>query len=491
MTEGQDELRLLADTPVEQLPGAHPDLRNYRTVPGATRRGGDAGGSNRRRTITRRRTKKGETMEQMAQNTALAPAAEGAAQSNTGPLVIVTILFFMWGLLTSLNDVLIPHLKAIYTLTYVQAMLVQFCFFGAYFIVSLPAGVLIRKIGYQKGAVTGLLIAAAGCALFYPASRSGYGLFLFAFFVLASGITILQVAANPYVTVLGAARTASSRLTLTQAFNSLGTTVGPAVGGMLILSAGALGASGLALLSATDLEAYRAREIATVQGPYLVLAGTLAVLAVLFAAARLPKISHAVDPVGTPAGKGSAWAHRHLVLGTLAIFLYVGGEVSIGSFLINFLGERDVAGLNPAAAAHYVSLYWGGALVGRFIGFAVMRYVSPGKTLAFNALGAIVLVLAAIFGHGQVAMWAILAVGLCNSIMFPTIFSMALHGLGKFTGQGSGILCMAIVGGALVPFGQGALADRIGLQWSFFVPAACYLFILYFGVKYAGLHRES
>jgi FHS family L-fucose permease-like MFS transporter len=414
-----------------------------------------------------------------------------SSTSQTGPLVIVTILFFMWGLLTSLNDVLIPHLKAIYTLTYLQAMLVQFCFFGAYFIVSLPAGMLIKKIGYQNGAVTGLLIAAAGCALFYPASHSGYALFLFAFFVLAAGITILQVAANPYVTVLGPAKTASSRLTLTQAFNSLGTTVAPTVGGLLILSVTAIGADQLALLPAAEQAAHRAKEIATVQGPYLALAAALAVLAVLFAIARLPKISHADDSSAVVDGKGSATAHRHLVLGAIAIFVYVGGEVSIGSFLINFLGEGNVAGLAPAQAAQYVSLYWGGAMIGRFIGFAVMRYVSPGKTLAFNAAGAIVLILAAIFGHGAVAMWAILAVGLCNSIMFPTIFSMALHGLGKFTGQGSGILCMAIVGGALVPFAQGLMADTIGLQLSFFVPAACYGFILYFGMKYADLHRTA
>ncbi len=423
-------------------------------------------------------------METSANTTAtLAPDANGG--SNTMPLVIVTILFFMWGLLTSLNDVLIPHLKSIYTLTYLQAMLVQFCFFGAYFIVSLPAGMLIKKIGYQNGAVTGLLIAAAGCALFYPASKGGYGLFLFAFFVLASGITILQVAANPYVTVLGSPRTASSRLTLTQAFNSLGTTVAPFLGGMLILSAAALGADELARMSAAEQASYRAAEAATVQGPYLALAGALALLAMLFAIARLPKITYTAEANE----KGSVTSHRHLVLGAVAIFVYVGGEVSIGSFLINFLGESNIAGLNHAAAANYVSLYWGGALVGRFIGFAVMRYVSPGKTLAFNALGAIALIVTAIVGDGQVAMWAILAVGLCNSIMFPTIFSMALHGLGKFTGQASGVLCTAIVGGALVPFVQGALADTIGLQLSFIVPAACYGFILFYGVKYANLHK--
>ena len=419
--------------------------------------------------------------------------ASGSGERNTGPLIIVTILFFMWGLLTSLNDVLIPHLKSVYTLTYVQAMLVQFCFFGAYFVVSLPAGALIKRIGYQKGAVTGLVIAALGCALFYPAASSGYGVFLLAFFVLASGITILQVAANPYVTELGNPETASSRLTLTQAFNSLGTTIAPALGGMLILGGVVLGATELAALSAADQAAYRAKEAAMVQGPYLALAAALLALAVLFALARLPKITHAepVASVGAGEGKPSALSHTHLVLGAIGIFLYVGGEVSIGSFLINFLAEPSIAGMTHAQAANYVSFYWGGAMVGRFIGFAVMRKVSPGKALAFNAAASIALILVAIFGSGKVAMWAILAVGLCNSIMFPTIFSMALHKLGGLTGQGSGILCMAIVGGALVPFAQGFLADTIGLQMSFVVPAACYLFILFFGLKYAGMYRKE
>ena len=414
----------------------------------------------------------------------------GTSHKRAGPLVIVTILFFMWGLLTSLNDVLIPHLRAVYTLSYVQAMLVQFCFFGAYFIVSLPAGMLIRKIGYQSGAVAGLVIAAAGCALFYPAATRGYALFLFAFFVLAAGITTLQVAANPYVTALGDPRTASSRLTLTQAFNSLGTTVAPTLGGMLILSgAGALAADRIHLLPAAQQALYRAKEAATVQGPYLALAGTLLLLAILFAAARLPRIVHHDD--AEAAGLRALLSHRNLVLGAIGIFLYVGGEVSIGSFLINFLGDDTVAGLTPAAAAHYVSYYWGGAMVGRFIGFAVMRRVSPGKALAFNAACAIAFILTAIFSHGHVAMWAILAVGLFNSIMFPTIFSMALHRLGNLTGHASGVLCMAIVGGALVPFAQGVAADSVGLHWSFLVPAACYTFILYFGLAHAGMYRAG
>jgi FHS family L-fucose permease-like MFS transporter len=429
-------------------------------------------------------------MEHITQH---APLQQARAQTgNTGPLIIVTTLFFMWGLLTALNDVLIPHLKALYTLSYTQAMLVQFCFFGAYFLVSLPAGMLIKKIGYQSGAVTGLVVAAAGCALFYPASNSGYALFLFGFFVLASGITILQVAANPYVTVLGDARTASSRLTLTQAFNSLGTTIAPSLGGVLILSGSTLGVAELARLLPSEQVVYRASQAASVQMPYLALAGALLLLALMFAFARLPKIDHVDDGVLQleSVSKRSVLAHPHLLMGTIGIFLYVGAEVSIGSFLINFLGEPQIAGLTPAVAAHYVSYYWGGAMVGRFIGFAVMRYVSPGKALAFTAASSIALIMVACFGSGHTAMWAILAVGLCNSIMFPTIFSMALFRLGKLTGQASGILCMAIVGGALVPFGQGLLADTIGLQMSFLLPVACYAFILYFGVKFAELYKS-
>ena len=431
-------------------------------------------------------------MESVSQARVIASLHDSAA-NNTGPLVIITILFFMWGLLTSLNDVLIPHLKAVYTLTYVQAMSVQFCFFGAYAIVSLPAGMLIKKIGYQKGAVTGLMVAALGCALFYPASRGGFALFLLAFFVLAAGITVLQVAANPYVTALGDPRTASSRLTLTQAFNSLGTTVAPALGGMLILSGVVISAGDLAKLPLAEQAAYHAKEATAVQGPYLALAAALLALAVLFALARLPKIGQADDEAGVAGESGTqtVLSHSNLLLGAIGIFLYVGGEVSIGSFLINYMGEPQIAALATADAAQYVSYYWGGAMVGRFIGFAVMRYVSPGKALACNAAVSIVLILYAAFGGGHAAMWAILAVGLFNSIMFPTIFSMALHQLGRFTGQASGILCMAIVGGALVPFAQGLVADSAGVQVSFLVPAACYTFILFFGLKFAGMYKSK
>ncbi len=415
-----------------------------------------------------------------------------ANQNYTGPLVIITILFFMWGLLTAMNDVLIPHLKNVYTLTYTQAMMVQFCFFFAYAVVSLPAGALIRKIGYQNGAVTGLIIAGFGCFLFYPASMSTYTLFLIAFFILAAGITVLQVAANPYVTVLGPARTASSRLNLTQAFNSLGTTIAPALGGLLILAA-AGEVIDPALMSEADTAAAKAKEAAAVQMPYLVLAGSLIALAVFFKLAKLPQITHEDDSAATaqPTEKGSIFKQPHLILGALGIFMYVGGEVAIGSFLVNFFGESNIAGLKEHQAAAYVSFYWGGAMIGRFIGFVVMRYVQPGKVLAFNCLAAIALILCAVFFDGKVAMWSIIAVGLCNSVMFPTIFSMALHKLGALTSQGSGLLCVAIVGGAIVPLLQGVLADTIGIQLSFLLPAVCYAYILFYGIKYANLYRGA
>ncbi len=426
-------------------------------------------------------------MNQMTSTPAIktAPSQHAPRANNKTPLIIVTVLFFMWGLLTALNDVLIPHLKAIYQLNYVEAMLVQFCFFGAYFIVSLPAGFLIKRIGYQNGVVTGLFVAAIGCALFYPASVSGYSLFLIAFFILASGITILQVAANPFVTVLGDESTASSRLTLTQAFNSLGTTIAPALGGFLILSAGKLAPQDLAALTSADQVQYHLHEAASVQIPYLILAAALFALGLAFKFAKLPVISSDADSSSrTNAKQKSIFSHTRLVFGVIAIFVYVGGEVSVGSFMVSFLGDHRVASLPAAVAAGYASFYWGGAMVGRFIGFAVMRVISPGKVLAFNASMSIVLILTAMSSTGPVAMWAILLVGLCNSIMFPTIFSMALYKLGDQTGQGSGLLCMAIVGGAVVPFAQGYFADTINLQASYLVPAACYIYIVFYGLKY-------
>lgn len=407
-------------------------------------------------------------------------------QSYLGSLSILTSLFFIWGFITCLNDILIPHLKAVFTLNYTQAMLIQFCFFTAYFVVSVPSGYLVERIGYKGGIVAGLTIAGCGCLLFYPAAGlHSYPLFLSAFFVLASGITLLQVAANPYVTVLGPAETASSRLTLTQAFNSLGTTLAPYVGALLILSTAVKSADEIKLLNPEELSAYQAVEAAAVQNPYLFLASVLFVLAAIFAALKLPKITAEVRQTSAAADdRDSAWQYPHLVLGAAAIFMYVGGEVSIGSFLVNFLGEPGIAGLAEQDAGKYVSFYWGGAMVGRFVGAAVMQKVRPANALAFNAVSAAALLSLTMLSSGPLAMWSLLAVGLCNSIMFPTIFSLAVGGLGRHTGQGSGILCAAIVGGAILPVIQGAFADKLGIQHAFFVPLLCYVYIAYYGWRY-------
>ena len=340
-----------------------------------------------------------------------AKAAEGQEQgTQTFAFIAMTCLFFFWGFITVLNDILIPFLKESFDLNYTQAMLVQFCFFGAYFIVSPFAGRLIDKVGYQQGIVLGLLTTAAGCILFYPsASFHMYGLFLFAFFVLASGITILQVAANPYVAALGPEKTAASRLNLAQAANSLGTTVGPIIGASLILGVVAADAS-------------------AVQGPYLMIAGLLIAAALVFRNIKLPKLAH-VEATGEESD-GNIWEHRSLVLGALAIFLYVGGEVSIGSFLVNYFSESSIAGMSTADAGEMVAYYWGAAMIGRLVGAVLMNYVAATKYLAVNALIAIIMIIVSMNSTGDVAMWSILAVGFFNSIMFPTIFTLAVKGLG-------------------------------------------------------------
>jgi FHS family L-fucose permease-like MFS transporter len=423
-----------------------------------------------------------------------APASTAQGTNNTGKsylssLVILTSLFFMWGFLTCLNDILIPHLKSVFDLNYTQAMLIQFCFFGAYFIISFPSGKIVEALGYQKGIVVGLLTAAVGTLLFYPAAAwRSYPMFLVALFVLASGITLLQVAANPYVAILGKPETASSRLNLTQAFNSLGTTIAPYFGALMILSVVVKTANQLKAMTTQEIESYRLAEAAAVQSPYLLLASVLFVIAAVFAFIKLPKIEAA--DAGSSSGEASfddrhqsAWGYRHLVFGAIGIFVYVGAEVSIGSFLVNYLGQPFIAGLKEADAGKFVSFYWGGAMVGRFIGSAVERKVRPGTVLAFNSFMAVVLVITTMLTSGAVAMWSILAIGLFNSIMFPTIFSLAIDGLGKHTGEGSGILCMAIVGGAIIPLLQGVLADKIGIHHAFLLPVLCYLFIAYYGVK--------
>ena len=405
----------------------------------------------------------------------LSPVPAENAHSEQAPnytfaLTSLTTLFFMWGFITCLNDILIPHLKGVFDLSYSQAMLVQFCFFGAYFLVSVPSGYLIKRLGYQKGIVLGLVIAAIGCALFYPAAALfSYPVFLFALFVLASGITLLQVSANPYVSNLGPVKTASARLNLTQAFNALGTTVAPFFGALLILDQ-----ASQALSAAESADA--------VKLPYLLLASALLVLAAIFAWLKLPDLQEQSNSDPLSVADSSVWQHRHLVLGVGAIFLYVGAEVAIGSFLVSFLSLETIAGLSEHQAAHYIAYYWGGAMVGRFIGAGLLHRIDAGKMLAFNAIMAVSLLVVTLLASGALAMWAILLVGLCNSIMFPTIFSLAINQLKQHTSQGSGLLCLAIVGGAIVPLLQGVLADQYGVQLSFALPVICYLYIAYYGV---------
>jgi len=397
------------------------------------------------------------------------------------PLAIVTTLFFMWGFLTCLNDILVPHLKSIFDLSYARVMLVQFAFFSAYFLFSVPWSKVVNRIGYQRTMVVGLLTMALGAFLFLPAaSAASYPLFLTALVVLATGITGLQVSANPYVVVLGKPETASSRLDLTQAFNSLGTTIAPKLGGLLILATAPMAMEELHQLSPHALHAYRVQEAASVKMPYTVICVALVLLAVVIGTFKLPKIEHAEHRSGVD---DSIWKHPNLILGAVGIFAYVGAEVSIGSFLVNFFGLPEIAGFSAKTAAGFVSFYWAGAMIGRFLGAGLLRRIKPGNLLGLCAICAATLVSVSMALGGHTAMWSILSVGLFNSIMFPTIFSLGVAELGPLTGTGSGILTMAIVGGAVLPVIQGVIADHVGIHHAFFLPLLCYLYILFYGLS--------
>ena len=490
-----------------------------------------------------------------SRSTAVSP---DAPPSYTVPLAIVTTLFFIWGFLTCLNDILVPHLKSIFDLNYQQVMLVQFAFFGAYFLFSIPSAKIIDWIGYQRSMVIGLLTMGAGAFLFVPAAKvPSFGFFLSALIVLAAGITLLQVAANPYVTVLGPAKTASSRLNLTQAFNSLGTFLAPFFGGLLILSAAPKAMNEIRAMAPDALQAYRLHEAATVKTPYVGLGIALVVLAIAISSFKLPKIPQAQHKVGEKVND-SVWRHPNLILGAIGIFVYVGAEVAIGSFLVNYFSQPEIGGFTEKVAASFVAFYWGGAMIGRFIGSALLAgakaaymglvaavaamlvvisypvsgYVNVGGQTGFLAflwkvvwvlvtarplfvLVAVVALIATIaaalrggqvtaktnlllgafaistsilvgismLSSGQFAMWSIILVGFFNSIMFPSIFTLGVAELGPLTGDGSGIMIMAIVGGAIIPLAQGAIADRIGIHHAFFLPVICYLYILYFALS--------
>lgn len=449
----------------------------------------------------------------------------GSTSGNKGAFAILTLLFFMWGFITCLNDILIPYLREVFDLNYFQAMLIQFAFFGAYFIgsliyfiISMTYGDPITKMGYKNGIILGLLIAAAGCALFIPAAQFLlYGFFLAALFCLGIGLTVLQIAANPYVAILGSADTASSRLNLAQGFNAFGTTIAPVIGGFLIFKF--FGGEGVIGADAVKI-------------PYLGLSLMFVALAVVIKLTALPKFTQD-EKVEKGAG---ALKYRHLVLGMVAIFMYVGGEVTIGSLLVNFFGLPEIAGLEESDASTFLSFYWGGAMIGRFLGaislskieeskkiglmggtavlafgviygvvylntgigfeevapfliFVVLNLLAfkfgnsnPGRTLAIFSGVVIVLLGVVLVTSGKFAFWSVIAIGLFNSIMWSNIFTLAISGLGKYTSQGSSLLVMAILGGALVPLIQGALADQIGVQMSFVLPIICYMYLLYYGV---------
>jgi FHS family L-fucose permease-like MFS transporter len=407
-------------------------------------------------------------------------AATGTG-NDTGYLrVFVFALFFFFGGITSLNDVIIPRLKELFTLSYAEVMTVQSAFFGAYFIISLPAAAIVRRIGYMRSAVVGLLLMMIGCLLFIPASSSAvFEMFLVALFIVAAGITVVQVVANPLISRLGPPATVHSRLTFAQAFNSLGTTIFPYVGSALIL--GSLTTVDPKTLTGAALTSYRAQATHVIGATYLGLALTLLVLAIMVWSYRNHLSEHRVP--------GSSWREAlglvrvpRFIFGAGCIFLYVGAEVAIGSLIVNYLMQTDVLGLGQQAAGEHVPLYWGGAMVGRFIGSYVLRLFSPGKVLAVAAAGVMTLLFISSHTTGAVSGWSLLAIGLCNSIMFPTIFSLASEGLGPRSASASGIIAVAIVGGAVIPPLTGHVADVFSLRAALLVPAICHVGILAYGI---------
>ncbi|NQX86105.1 MAG: sugar MFS transporter [Flavobacteriaceae bacterium] len=422
-------------------------------------------------------------------------------KSYNNSFILLTVLFFLWGFITVLVDSLIPRLRELFTLSYFQAGLVQFAFFGAYFLLSIPASYILSKIGYKKGIILGLLTMATGCLLFYPAaSYRIFGIFMLAYFILAGGITILQVAANPFVAGLGSESGASSRLNLSQAFNSLGTAIAPAVGALFILSDTIKTKDEIAALTETAKATYLATEASAVQMPFLGLALFIGLIALIFIFAKLPTLINETSS-GTYA---TAFKHKNLMLGVLGIFFYVGAEVAIGSYLVNYFLDMNLVAIikangimksiaegilnsgladsdNKAIVGVFVTFYWSGAMIGRFIGSYLTKIMKPGKVLGIFATCAILLILISISTTGLISMWSILAVGLFNSIMFPTIFTISIDGLNDLKPKASGLLCTAIVGGALIPPLYGFFTDFIGFKNALFFIIACYTYILFFG----------
>ncbi|MDQ8755189.1 sugar MFS transporter [Sphingosinicella sp. LHD-64] len=403
-----------------------------------------------------------------------------AAHTYRPALTLLASLFFMWGFITVINNTLLPHLRSVFELNYTQTTLIESVWFIAYFVASIPSARLIERVGYQKAMVVGLLAMAAGALMMVPAARlPSYEVVLVALFVIASGITLLQVAANPYVAVVGPPETSSSRLNLVQAFNSFGTTLAPLFGGYLILgrSKGGTSEAGVALTAAE-----RYADAQSVILPYIIVAAVLVILAVVIARFPLPAMGQATQRAGREARKGlSLWHHRNLVLGVPAIFIYLIAEIGVSNLFINFISQPDIGNLTHQQASNYLFLLWGGMMVGRFLGSVLMQRIDPARVLAVFSIGAFAVMLIASFAHGPAAMWALIAVGFFHSIMFPTIFTLAIKGLGPLTEEGSGLLIMAIAGGALV-VAQGWLADQYGLQLSFLLTVACELYVLFYAL---------
>ncbi|WP_034752072.1 sugar MFS transporter [Chryseobacterium daeguense] len=441
----------------------------------------------------------------------------------TVPLITITLLFFMWGFITCMNDILIPYLKQLFKLSFFKSMLVQFCFFGAYFIgsliyffISISNGDPINKVGYKKGILFGIGLAALGCILFYPAATfSSYPLFLGALFILGLGFTVLQITANAYVSLLGSEESASSRLNMTQAFNAFGTTIAPVLGGHLIFE----------LFSEPD----GSFSAVATRIPYLIFAAILLLVGLLISRVKLPSFTTETEEIVKGWG---ALRHNHLIFGVFAMFCYVGGEVAVGSFIISFLEQPQIMGFDETISKNYLSLYWGGAMIGRFLGaislnqsisqakkavfmlgaaalvflvifsvvnlsfaqisffivFILLNFAAffigkaaPARTLSIFAAVNVILLISTIINQGEMAMYSVLGIGIFNSIMFSNIYTLAISGLGKYTSQGSSLVVMAILGGAIVPIFQGFLADIFGVQTSFIIPVFCYVVILIFG----------
>jgi MFS transporter, FHS family, L-fucose permease len=413
------------------------------------------------------------------------------ARTDIRAMGVAVTLFFMVGFLTCLNDVVSPHLKSIFGLNYRQTQYIPFCFFSSYFVFSYPGGQLVKRLGDKKTMVSGLFVMALGALGFLLAANlAAFSVFLAALVVLAAGRTVVQVAANPYVTTIGPSRTASSRLNLAHAFNSLGTAIAPLIGTQLILkhASETITTEQLQSMSEVARQAYRELQVSTIRMPYLLIALLLILLALSLAAIKLgitkinaPETQASGSTALEPGRLPSIWTKKWAVLGAIGIFTYVGAEVSIGNLLINYMGLSDIAGLREDIAGHFLTYYWSGAMIGRFIGSALLQKLNTGILLGLAAVGAFSLVSLCLLTHGHIAMYSMLAVGLCNSIMFPSIFTLGIEGLGPLTNKGASLLIAAIWGGALIPLAQGTLADRIGLHPSFGLPAICYVYIGLFG----------